>query len=572
MDLNHWRRWWSFFLDQSLFVKVGFVLTFCGVIIFLIIGVLLHVSRSLEKNFLRIQEARTIVIFSWYQRVHLLKDSKNLTSYKELHDITETLLNGGVVSLTKEQKISISPEKDPQARQILRKILNYFQKHPKGNIPQEIFSLSEKLVKLNLQRDEEYRKKVLEIIDKTRWIESLLLILLVMVLISCAISFFIMVLQPLRKITVKLRKLREAGRRAYEEHLLVFPYKDEIGSLVEETNRLILQFAELAYFKHIIEEDDALEEVYQRLARIFKERFNLENFAFLAVSNSQNTIEPVFTNGEQVSINPEILVDANRCRAKRTGHSVSSLDFPGICPLEEADHVCIPLVTGGKVQMVIKLLPSIENEKDKQRFVSDLKFLRAYLEEAQAVIEAKRYAASLKEMAIKDPLTGLWNRRFVEEGLETIAASILRRGTILGVLMCDVDHFKQINDNYGHDIGDELLHQIAEILKNKVRKSDIVARFGGEEFLILLQDTKEGQAEVIAEKLREAIEKARFQTKAGTIRRTISIGVSEFPIDDEDIWQTVKFADVALYRAKEKGRNRVVRFTPEMWDEGKVTY
>ncbi len=572
MDLNRWRRWWSFFLDQSLFVKVGFVLTFCGVIIFLVIGVLLFESKVLEKNFLRIQEGRTIVVFSWYQKLLLLKDHKDQISCKKLQNLTETLLEGGIVPLTKRQKINIPPEKDPRCRQMLRKILNYLQKYPKGNLPQEIFSLSEQLVNSNLQRDKEYRNKVLKIIDKTRWIESLLLILLVMILISGGISFFIMVLQPLREITVKLRKLREAGRRVYDEHLLYFPYKDEIGNLVEETNHLILQFAELAHFKRIIEEDDALEEVYQRIAKIFEERFNLENFAFLAVSNSQNTIEPVFINGEDVSVNPEILIDANRCRAKRTGHAVSSLDFPGICPLEEDNHVCIPLVTGGKVQMVIKLLPSIENEEDKQRFLSDLKFLRAYLEEAQAVIEAKRYAASLKEMAIKDALTGLWNRRFIEESVETIAAGILRRGTVLGVLMCDVDHFKQINDTYGHDIGDELLHYIAEVLKNSVRKSDLVARFGGEEFLILLQDIKEGQAVVIGEKLRGAVEKSRFQTKAGTIRRTISIGVSEFPIDDEDIWQVIKFADVALYRAKEKGRNRVVRFSPEMWDEEQVTY
>jgi len=133
--------------------------------------------------------------------------------------------------------------------------------------------------------------------------------------------------------------------------------------------------------------------------------------------------------------------------------------------------------------------------------------------------------------------------------------------------MCDVDFFKKVNDEYGHDVGDEVLVGVAKILKENVPKSDVVARFGGEEFLILLVDIRKGEAERVAEKLRQKVEGTYFETKAGSLKKTISIGVSEFPVDSKGIWQVIKFADVALYKAKQLGRNRVVRFRPEMWKE-----
>jgi diguanylate cyclase (GGDEF)-like protein len=120
-------------------------------------------------------------------------------------------------------------------------------------------------------------------------------------------------------------------------------------------------------------------------------------------------------------------------------------------------------------------------------------------------------------------------------------------------------------------VGDEILAGIARVLKENVRKADIVARFGGEEFLILLVDIREGEAVQVAEKLRKKVAEHPFDTKAGVLKKTISIGVSEFPVDSKGIWQVIKFADVALYKAKETGRNRVVRFQPKMWKKEQQT-
>ncbi|MDZ4183747.1 MAG: GGDEF domain-containing protein, partial [Desulfuromonadales bacterium] len=138
-------------------------------------------------------------------------------------------------------------------------------------------------------------------------------------------------------------------------------------------------------------------------------------------------------------------------------------------------------------------------------------------------------------------------------------------GTSIGLLMCDLDFFKQVNDQYGHETGDLLLVETAKALLHTVRESDYVIRFGGEEFLVLLIDVELGEADVVAEKIRQVVAAVGVQTPSGPLSKTISIGVSVFPADGESLWQTIKFADVALYKAKDAGRNQVVHFLPEMW-------
>jgi diguanylate cyclase (GGDEF)-like protein len=167
-----------------------------------------------------------------------------------------------------------------------------------------------------------------------------------------------------------------------------------------------------------------------------------------------------------------------------------------------------------------------------------------------------------------DPMTGLYNRRFLQEHTAQIISGVLRRKTQIGLLLCDLDYFKQVNDTHGHDVGDRILTETSVILKNTVRDSDIVIRFGGEEFLVLLLDVAAGDSMLVAEKIRLGIEKMKVIVGDQVVQKTISIGVAEFPGDTDGFWQTIKYADVALYRAKDQGRNQAVRFTPEMWQHG----
>ncbi len=133
--------------------------------------------------------------------------------------------------------------------------------------------------------------------------------------------------------------------------------------------------------------------------------------------------------------------------------------------------------------------------------------------------------------------------------------------------MLDLDFFKMVNDTYGHDAGDAVIKALARVLRQAVRASDLVIRYGGEEFLIILLDTSPDDADKVADKIRVAVEAMEVQSGGVVLRKTISIGVSDFPRDSDTFWQAVKFADVALYQAKDTGRNRVVRFDPSMWSD-----
>lgn len=165
---------------------------------------------------------------------------------------------------------------------------------------------------------------------------------------------------------------------------------------------------------------------------------------------------------------------------------------------------------------------------------------------------------------MRDPMTGLYNRRFIEDYIETLTSSILRRKTNLGVLMCDVDFFKQVNDTHGHDVGDQVIKGLAEILKKTIRTSDLAIRFGGEEFLLLLPDTDTEGCMILAERIRMAMKENVFKTPQGSLKKTLSVGISLFPQDGNGFWECVKYSDIALYHAKEHGRDQCVMFSDEM--------
>jgi two-component system, cell cycle response regulator len=225
------------------------------------------------------------------------------------------------------------------------------------------------------------------------------------------------------------------------------------------------------------------------------------------------------------------------------------------------------MIVSGKVLGVVQFLSLFVNSPErKEQLRLNQHLAGLYLEEALPVLHAKRLASNLHEMATKDTLTGLANRRYLETNINPILAGIKRRKSTMGVLMCDLDFFKQVNDEYGHDIGDEVLKTLAGILQEAVRASDIAIRYGGEEFLILLIDCQIDMAIEVAEKIRAAVEEQLFRVEDITIRKTLSIGVSIYPVDGEGFWECVKHADIALYQAKDTGRNKVLRFDPSMWD------
>lgn len=183
--------------------------------------------------------------------------------------------------------------------------------------------------------------------------------------------------------------------------------------------------------------------------------------------------------------------------------------------------------------------------------------LRELNERLQHEIEQRRRAEeALKQMASSDPLTGLLNRRAMVARLEQEFARVQRQDGDVSLLLLDLDHFKNVNDGWGHAVGDQVLQETSKRLVDLLRRQDVVSRWGGEEFLILLPDTKEAGALVLAEKLREHIANTPYETAKASLAVTASVGVASMN-GHGDIDRAVEAADMAMYQAKVKGRNRV---------------
>ncbi|NTW98425.1 MAG: GGDEF domain-containing protein [Geobacteraceae bacterium] len=176
----------------------------------------------------------------------------------------------------------------------------------------------------------------------------------------------------------------------------------------------------------------------------------------------------------------------------------------------------------------------------------------------QDVTELATYEQKLVEMNTKDALTGIYNRRFLESRLQEECERHRRHSRPLSLIMIDIDFFKKVNDNYGHQCGDIILHAVANKIASVIRTSDFVARYGGEEFCCLLPETDLDAAVIVAENIRTHIEKMEHLFENNSINVTISLGVSGLMTDDSHE-KLLKRADDALYQAKHSGRNRFIR-------------
>lgn len=172
--------------------------------------------------------------------------------------------------------------------------------------------------------------------------------------------------------------------------------------------------------------------------------------------------------------------------------------------------------------------------------------------------EIERLRSALQEQAIRDSLTGMFNRRYLDEMLEREIARARREGISLSLVMLDVDHFKALNDTYGHRAGDEALRAIADALRQDIRSEDVPCRYGGEEFLILLPHMPLAAAGERAEQWRLAIDQIRVRFGEFELRLSASFGVAAYPYHGKTADELIHLADVALYAAKRQGRNRVV--------------
>ncbi|RLC46147.1 MAG: hypothetical protein DRH57_06635 [Candidatus Cloacimonadota bacterium] len=171
----------------------------------------------------------------------------------------------------------------------------------------------------------------------------------------------------------------------------------------------------------------------------------------------------------------------------------------------------------------------------------------------------------LEKDSLTDKLTGLNNRRYMDQILEEFFNLFSRYGDNFSLIMIDIDHFKKINDTYGHQFGDKVLKSIADTISKNIRTSDIAIRYGGEEFIVVFPRINKQQVFKVSKKLKDKISNMRIKFNNKPVRITVSIGISSVPEDEaESIFDLINYADVALYNAKENGRNRIVLFQKEI--------
>lgn len=225
----------------------------------------------------------------------------------------------------------------------------------------------------------------------------------------------------------------------------------------------------------------------------------------------------------------------------------------------------------GERDFELRLRPILRGRSGQQKALGQMLYLRdvtrhrrseRQLVEALALSEARLHTISelheqLRQQALHDPLTGLYNRRYLDEFFQREAARALREQAPIAVVMLDLDHFKVLNDTYGHPVGDEVLCNLAKFLKGRLRESDAVFRLGGEEFLLILPAVAADEALALVSRIGQELAEQPLPSRCGPLSITFSAGLVEYPRQAASLDQLLALADQALYRAKHAGRNRV---------------
>jgi diguanylate cyclase (GGDEF)-like protein/PAS domain S-box-containing protein len=293
---------------------------------------------------------------------------------------------------------------------------------------------------------------------------------------------------------------------------------------------------------------------------------------FIALLNGGRDMAEIA--GQWHDCEPRVAFEPSSCWALRTGkpHLVVAGDTTAPCAHAAGvknTYLCIPILAQGEALGILHFQATYENPTLVD---SELSLKTTFAGQVGLSVANIRLREALRTQSIKDPLTGLYNRRYLEETMEREIRRAVRAEQGLGVLMLDLDYFKKFNDTHGHDAGDTVLRETASFLLKSVRAEDIVCRFGGEEFVVILPvadlKTTQARAERIRTRLRELTVMHDGQSLEAV---TVSVGVAELPQHGTSHHELLAAADAALYRAKREGRDRVAVAETPLTVEVKLT-
>lgn len=336
---------------------------------------------------------------------------------------------------------------------------------------------------------------------------------------------------------------------------------DEIGEASESFNTLVKSFllslkseSSIRNFSEIFTNELDLEKLSEKALKHLIDY--TDSTAGVVLIDKRGQVE---VSSSYLVKNPESLVDLeiiHKCFSTQS-RIVFELNQEitiegGLVDFRPHSVLCEPIIYKGSVLGVI-LLASVISYKDQI-----LDELKVYTHGLSLAMHNAITHDKLEQLAILDPLTKVYNRRFGMDRLKEEYSRSIRTSAPLGVLMLDIDYFKKVNDTYGHIVGDQVLVNISKIINNNIRKGDILIRYGGEEFLVLLPGASMKGLKQVAEKIRRFVEENTVRYNNQEIKVTISIGGASYPeFDTEDSSELVKQADGNLYISKDTGRNKV---------------
>jgi len=348
---------------------------------------------------------------------------------------------------------------------------------------------------------------------------------------------------------------------------------DRLALSIAQTEEQTREIRVMAKMGRMLQSSAAREELFDIIGSYARELFPTETGALFIYSPSRDDLDAAVTWGDFPADGSQRRFAPGECWSLRQGQTYqqdaahAGLHCPHVKNLQAGHYLCVPLMAHGEALGVLHLRFSTDEaaagSTTRTRTIEAASALAGSVAEYAALAFANQLLQDkLKNQAIRDPLTELFNRRYAEETLVRELQRAARKQTPLSVIFLDLDHFKRINDTYGHDAGDAVLQKVGIFLKTHTRGHDVACRYGGEEFLLVMADAPLEVARQRAEALREGIQSLEIVHKSQSIAVTASLGVAAFPDSGVDRDQLLKAADVALYEAKSSGRNRVVTAHP----------
>jgi diguanylate cyclase (GGDEF)-like protein/PAS domain S-box-containing protein len=304
------------------------------------------------------------------------------------------------------------------------------------------------------------------------------------------------------------------------------------------------------------------EEAYEAVSHFMPRFFPDDAGALYMLNTSRNLFEAVASWGQGAELSlvfaPDECWSVRRGRLHRVDNPQEILLCRHVSEAIPGGYLCVPLIAQGETLGVFHIrLGTPAEEQAAELAVAKEQLALTVAEDMALALANLKLRETLRSQAIRDPLTDLFNRRYMEETLERELTRVKRQGAPLGMIMLDLDHFKQYNDTYGHSAGDDLLSALGSLMKSQIREEDIACRYGGEEFLLILPGSSMEVTLERAEILRQAVKEMHLRYRS-LKPITLSLGVAAYPDHGDIGLEIIQAADGALYRAKQAGRDRVM--------------